>query len=341
MTPTVSVLVLAYNHGPYLADALDSILKQQASFSFEILVGEDRSADDTLEIAERYQAAHPSLVRVITAERNVGMQENFRRLIHASRGSYLAFCEGDDYWNSCTKLDEQVAFLEERPDYGAVHSDFTHIAQIGASWKALPRYWRHHAVSIPQGAIFDELVKRNFIQTCTLVVRTELARQYLDSGLPADSYKVADWPLCLYVSARSKVGFIDKQLSTYRKVEGSAMNQGYDSDVSRARDHMSMVSDFCRLFDRPPELETEAHANFMTYILVRSLQAGRKQEAREALSWFDQHPGSNESSFRSSVRRFLALAPGGPQAFRIYARHVEASALRRYKASPPDPGDCS
>lgn len=39
----VSVLMLTYNHEKYIADAIESVVKQQADFPFELVIGEDRS----------------------------------------------------------------------------------------------------------------------------------------------------------------------------------------------------------------------------------------------------------------------------------------------------------
>ena len=337
--PVVSVLVLAYNHGPYLAEALDSILLQETDFAFEVLIGEDRSTDDTLSIARRYEERDPSKVRVLTDERNVGMQENLRRLVLASRGSYLAFCEGDDYWNSRSKLARQVAVLEEQPDTGAVHSDFVHIARVAGEWRALPGYWRHHGVAIPVGEVFPDLVQRNFIQTCTLVVRAGLARLYLASGLPVDTYKVGDWPLCLFISMQSKVAYVDDSLATYRRVEGSATNQGHQADIARARNHMAMATDFCRLTGASPELEKAAHEAAMRTILDSAVRAADLDQARSALDWIEMNIPSEGSSLRSKLGRAAIRNVVGIRLVRRYAAVGGGSELHNYVSRPPAAGE--
>ena len=46
----VSVLMLTYNHEKYIVDAIESVIKQQTDFPFELVIGEDRSTDSTAEI---------------------------------------------------------------------------------------------------------------------------------------------------------------------------------------------------------------------------------------------------------------------------------------------------
>src|ERR1700719_3562213 len=96
--PLISVVMLAYNHERYLAEAIEGVVRQETSFAVELLIGEDCSTDGTRKVALSYQERFPEMIRVITSERNVGMHENLARLFAAARGRYIAFCEGDDYW---------------------------------------------------------------------------------------------------------------------------------------------------------------------------------------------------------------------------------------------------
>ncbi|MBQ5861944.1 MAG: glycosyltransferase, partial [Alistipes sp.] len=64
MTPLVSVCVTTYNHAKYIAQALESILRQRTSFGVEIVVGDDCSSDDTVAICQRYAEQYPDRVRL-------------------------------------------------------------------------------------------------------------------------------------------------------------------------------------------------------------------------------------------------------------------------------------
>lgn len=259
--PVVSVLMLAYNHGAYLAQAIEGVLTQQVDFPIELLIGEDCSTDDTRAIALHYQMAHPQTIRVISASHNVGMQRNSQRLIEASRGSLIAFCEGDDYWTDPQKLQIQVRYLRAHPEVGAVHSDFDHVLSRGGQWRALSRFQRRTRGEIPEGAIFEALLAGNFIQTCTLCVRAELAREYLASELPTDSYAVGDWPLCLYISARHNIGYLDRSMAAYRRVPGSAMQGGDRKRLSMVASYALIIDHMCAHFGTPPSVKRAARTS--------------------------------------------------------------------------------
>lgn len=120
--PLVSVIVLTYNHKPYIAQALDSILMQEVDFSYEILVGDDGSQDGTSEIVWDYAQRYPERIRAFIREKNLGPSLNLYETMRRARGKYMASCEGDDYWSDSRKLQLQVDFLEANPQYiGCVH----------------------------------------------------------------------------------------------------------------------------------------------------------------------------------------------------------------------------
>lgn len=118
--PLVTVCVQTFNHENYIRQCLDNILNQKTNFSFEILIGEDRSSDRTREICLEYAHKHPSQVRLflhqsenkITIDGRLTGRFNFIYNLFSSSGKYIALCEGDDYWTDPNKLQKQVDFLE-------------------------------------------------------------------------------------------------------------------------------------------------------------------------------------------------------------------------------------
>src|SRR5256885_17089820 len=107
----VSVPIVTYNQEKFIAQAVNSVLAQQTSFPFEIVIGEDCSTDGTRGIVQRLVAENPDKIRAICREKNLGMLENHRATYGACRGEYIAFLQGDDYWTDPQKLHKQREFL--------------------------------------------------------------------------------------------------------------------------------------------------------------------------------------------------------------------------------------
>lgn len=110
----VTICCLTYNHELYIRDAINSFLKQKANFNFEILIFDDCSQDTTRDIISDFQLDNPGVIRVLFPEENTFSKGRtvFYDLIIEANGEYIAFCEGDDYWISDCKLQDQVSYLE-------------------------------------------------------------------------------------------------------------------------------------------------------------------------------------------------------------------------------------
>ena len=324
--PMVSVLMLAYNHGPYLAEAIEGVLKQRTDFPIELLIGEDCSTDNTREIAMRYQREYPNLVRTITSSSNVGGRRNRRRVARAVRGEFTAFCEGDDYWTDPAKLQLQVDYLRAHPDTGAVHSDFDRIIHRGGRWRILRRFQHHMRGLVPQGDIFPTLLAGNFIQTCTLCIRTDLDRQYLASGLPVESYPIGDWPLCLYIAAHSKIGYLDQSLAAYRKVPGSATNSGHLANLRQSLRCHAMIDDACKCFGIEDSIRATGHSALHESILSLAFLAGDMPAFETSWHWLEQN---NPTVVRPWRRRFLRWVMSRDKTRRIVVRMIETFRMLR------------
>lgn len=109
--------MITYNHERYIAKAIDSILTQNVSFDYEIVIGEDASTDKTRNIILNYKKTLPDKFRLLLHDDNIGMMPNFVQALNSSKGKYIALLEGDDYWTDPLKLQKQVDFLDANPEY--------------------------------------------------------------------------------------------------------------------------------------------------------------------------------------------------------------------------------
>lgn len=121
----VSVIMLAYNHGKYIRQALDSVFMQKTNFEFEVIVGEDCSPhpDQSREILLEYKKIYGDRLILVLHEKNVGASRNGTILRQMAKGKYQASLECDDYWIDENKLQRQYDFLESHPEYSACGSD--------------------------------------------------------------------------------------------------------------------------------------------------------------------------------------------------------------------------
>lgn len=120
--PIVTVWCLTYNQKDFIKDALDGFVMQKTSFPFEVIVHDDASMDGTTDIVLEYAKLYPDIIKPMIETENQWQRGGLKHIIgimndNHRRGKYIAFCEGDDYWINPLKLQRQVDFLENHPDY--------------------------------------------------------------------------------------------------------------------------------------------------------------------------------------------------------------------------------
>lgn len=122
--PLVSVILLSYNQEDSVGAAIESVLAQDCPFTFELIIGDDASADSTRAVCERYAAARPDVVRLMPAALNKGVVRNYFDCFSHCRGRYVTDCAGDDRWSDPSKLRAMAALLEADPSVNVVFSDW-------------------------------------------------------------------------------------------------------------------------------------------------------------------------------------------------------------------------
>lgn len=126
--PLVSVIIIFLNMERFIAEAIDSVIKQSYG-NWELLLVDDGSIDASTEIARRYVRRHTEKITYLEHDghRNRGMSASRNLGVRRARGDYIGFLDADDAWFS-HKLAEEVSILIANPEVGMV---------VGAS-----EYWR-------------------------------------------------------------------------------------------------------------------------------------------------------------------------------------------------------
>jgi glycosyltransferase involved in cell wall biosynthesis len=210
----VSVAMITYNHERFVTQAIESVLMQRTEFLFELLIGEDASHDGTRAIVERYARTHPDRIRVITSERNVGMNRNLARTIEACRGDYIALLDGDDYWTSSDKLRLQVEFLDRKPSF-AICFHNVHVVEEPGEAGARP----FNGPDQKPVASLEDLFRSNFMATSSVMFRRGLFGTFPEWFFELE---FGDWPLHVLNAQHGAIGYLRPVMSAYRLHSGGA-----------------------------------------------------------------------------------------------------------------------
>jgi glycosyltransferase involved in cell wall biosynthesis len=278
--PMVSVVMLAYRHEKYLAQAITSVLSQKTEYSYELIIGEDCSPDTTRDIALQFQRTHPDRIRVIYSDQNVGGLSNSERTIRAARGRYIAFCEGDDYWQSREKLQLQVDLMESSPTLSACHSDFDR--RIG--WRIKRNAHARRPPRFPAiGDAYPNVLRSWTVMTATAMYRGGLLKEYLNSDFNRSDFPFGDYNKLLFASIKGQIGYIPHSLATWRKVRGSASNSGFKSILRLRTAALECRQQFIAAFPIDIAVEKEAIALAHKDIMNAAFVAGDIPRYKESL----------------------------------------------------------
>jgi len=210
----VSVLMLTYNHENYIKLAIEGVLMQKTNFNFELIIGEDYSTDKTRDIVLDYKNKYPDKIKLVLQEKNVGPSKNFIDILNISSGKYIAICEGDDYWIDPYKLQKQVDFLENNPDYSLVYTDFIvineHDIEIYDEF-----CYKFQKARFFSGYVFWELFKRNFIPNLTVLYKKEILNDFLKEI--ENKWYLIDYLFWLHIAFNSKIKYLDLKSAKYRR----------------------------------------------------------------------------------------------------------------------------
>lgn len=128
MSYRITVLMGIYNCASTLQEALDSLYAQTFQ-DFKIILCDDGSKDNTLEIAEQNARLHPNVV-VIKNERNMGLNFTLNHCLEYADTEYCARMDGDDTCHP-TRFEKEITFLDEHPEYAIVSTTMRHFDDDG------------------------------------------------------------------------------------------------------------------------------------------------------------------------------------------------------------------
>lgn len=234
--PLVSVVMTAYNHGKYIREAIEGVLKQQTNFPFELVIGEDCSPDDTRAICLEYQRRRPDLVRVLWSDENVfgapGGNEN--RIQAHCRGEFFAYCEGDDYWTDPLKLQKQVDMLQRHPEAGMCFGGTDYLNQASGRITRFRSKDMNYSESIAGSEfaarfLFESeggLYGRCLHTSATLVRRSALeAARKRHPEIYRWFMRSTDYPRILGISTVAGACFLKEAVSVWRRNNGTGLTQ--------------------------------------------------------------------------------------------------------------------
>jgi glycosyltransferase involved in cell wall biosynthesis len=221
--PLVSVIMITYNHGEVIRDAINGVLMQEFDYSVELIIADDCSQDNTQNIVDTFKN-HKNYhwIKYIRHKTNLGIMSNFISSLQLSKGKYIALCDGDDFWCDKNKLKKQVGFLEKNK----------HISIISHNVNLLKgnELIKGSGITFNCKVSLKNMIPYNMMNTLAVVFRNKLNAKDYDV---LARYPIGDWPLfCLILNYGD--GILSKEvMATYRVHDNGAWSNKEENEIKQ------------------------------------------------------------------------------------------------------------
>jgi glycosyltransferase involved in cell wall biosynthesis len=163
----VSVIIPAYNAEKWVSETIASVLRQTHRH-LEIILVDDGSVDNTAEVAAKSLHLCPFPFQIVR-QANTGAAGARNRGREAAKGEWIQFLDADDLLES-SKIETQVARVEEEARADVVYSDWRKLVHDGKAWKGGDL----KTPLIGPNALADVLSDRNFMQLSCMIIRSSI-----------------------------------------------------------------------------------------------------------------------------------------------------------------------
>ena len=208
----VDILISTYNGEEYLKEQLDSIFNQSYQ-NFRVILRDDNSTDNTLNIAKEYN------LEILESNKNLGAKKSFEELLKYalthSDSNYFMFCDQDDIWDEdkVRKSIEMMVYLENLNNNNPIliHSD---LRVVDKKLNLINNSFFRYSKINPHIRSFNRLLMQNTVTGCTMIINRKLAQ----ISLPiANDAIMHDWWIALVATQFGMIYTIKESTISYRQ----------------------------------------------------------------------------------------------------------------------------
>lgn len=239
--PLVSVIIPAYNAAKTICETLDSVFAQTYT-ELQVLVANDASTDSTLEKLREYD--DPRL-EIINLPQNVHVAAARNAALKYAKGDYVAFLDSDDVWVN-TKLEQQLAFLEQNDTYGACFTWGEIIDENSQKWALEDREictlhsFFHEDNHTHKEWFFRFLEKGNCLLNSSALLRADIVLQVGSQN--CSLLQLQDFEYWLRALSCRNIYILTQELTKYRRVKnGDALSSSNPENDRRLENESTIV----------------------------------------------------------------------------------------------------
>lgn len=212
----IDILLATYNGEKYLNQQIDSIITQTYK-DWRLLIRDDFSTDNTVNIIKNYTCKYPDKIRLIEDNKgHLGLAQNFGALLELALSEYIMFCDQDDIWlpNKIElTLNTMKAAGQTWPNTPLlVHTDLKVVDETLVP--IAESFWKLHRISPESDCQLKKIIYRNIVTGCTVMINKKAKE--ISMPFPPE-VSIHDWWIALNVVKYGKILHMAMPTVLYRQ----------------------------------------------------------------------------------------------------------------------------
>lgn len=256
----IDIILITYNQEKYITQAVESILMQRVNDDVQVrvIVADDCSNDKTLEIIKSYEDRSPFPFVYLQNSHNLGMVDNYRRVLTAIDADFFTILEGDDYWLDIHKLQKQIDTMLNNSKCGLCYGDCSIIKDSVMTYSQGLYHSLQRTINTT-----NPLLETHYQSNVTWMIRGDMKKYFVIPDDCTDIPLIFMYECCLH----SEVIFIPQVFGVFRVHLGSVSNQRQNT-YSRYQYHRNVFMLCISYADKFPNSE-EVRNTFYTGALFQ------------------------------------------------------------------------
>lgn len=205
MNMDLSIIIPVYNKSKLINRCLDSVFNQSTHYSYEVILVDDGSTDDSVELIK----ARKEKNIILYEQRNAGPSAARNKGVELSHGRYCAYLDADDYWSDGF-IEKMVSFLKQHNECVAVNVAQRHLTVSGEH--IAPSCYKNYVAPFVLDDFFAFWAEYMHVCTGSVVIRSEVIKQ--TGGMRTDLRVTEDLEFWALISTFGKWGIIPEILFT-------------------------------------------------------------------------------------------------------------------------------
>lgn len=317
----LSIIIPVYNASTTLKRCLDSIFHQTTHYSFEVILVDDGSTDDSVEIIK----ARKENNMILCQQKNAGPAVARNKGLELSNGKYCAYIDADDYWED-GYIEQTVSFLENHNECVAVTVG-QRIKNTQGD-KLFPQDWISQGKDFVINDFFTAWANNQFVGTCSTTMITSSVRKI--GGQRLDLRCMEDWNFWFRLATCGKWGFLSSILYVSDGLIATPTGKSWINKMKVRWENTPFVDDWQKdIIDKfqghIPHGYAKARGFIIRVMAYGHIMSGRVIEARkEVIEYSKNFPCDTVSKLMSKCKCNLLL-------WKLFCIFLKWRELYRYK----------